>query len=137
MDRTVYLKISGKEYPMRFSLGAAMKISEKYGSLNQMADALTDAKTEKALETVVDVTELLVNQGCAYKNFFEKDMPIPENAPVVDGKYTGLTKGEICLAVAFTDIPILRTKIMQTIAGGEKTTIAVSKGNKEKNAETT
>lgn len=137
MDRTVYLEAAGKKYPMRFSLGASMKISEKYGSLSKMADALTDMTSGRALETVADVTELLISQGCAYKNLFEKDMPIQEDASVKDGKYVGLTKDEICLAFAFTDIPILREKIMQTIAGGEKSDITVAEKNKEKNAETT
>lgn len=137
MDRTVYLTLGGKEYPMRFSLGASMKISEKYGSLGKISDALTDMDEKRALDTIADIVELLINQGCAYKNLFEKDMPVPENAPVVEGKYVGLTKEDLYLAIDFSDIPELRTKIMQTIVGGTKPKILTQEKDKEKNAETT
>ena len=40
MDRTVYIEIAGKQYPMRFSVGASIAITKKFGSLQNMANSL-------------------------------------------------------------------------------------------------
>ena len=44
------------------------------------------------MDSLVDILELLISQGCAYKNYFEKDVPVKENDPVIDGKWTALPR---------------------------------------------
>ena len=114
MDRTVYINIAGKEYPMRFSLGASKKIAENFGSLKKMQDNLTgDASGEgteaKSLEVIAYMLAVLIKQGCAYKNLFEADQPIPSNAPVKDGKYIGLEQ-EISMHTSLAGGDIYRTR---------------------------
>lgn len=87
MDRTTYIDIGGKKYPMRFSLGASIQIGKKYGNLVEMQEAMQESTLDKQIETIMWMLELLIKQGCAYKNLFEADVPIPEDAPVEDGKY--------------------------------------------------
>ena len=90
MNRITYIKIAGKSYPMSFSLGASKKIVEKYGSAEKMKSSLAKAKDAEKIDIVIDMMDLLISQGCAYKNYFEKDIPAPEDAPIVEGKWTCL-----------------------------------------------
>lgn len=144
MDRTVYINIAGKEYPMRFSLGASKKIAEKFGSLKKMQDNLTgDASGEgteaKSLEVIAYMLAVLIKQGCAYKNLFEADQPIPPNAPVKDGKYVGLEQEEIEVALDMADMEAASKKIFEAIGAGNAREVN-AKGkpeNKRKNAGTT
>ena len=144
MDRTVYINIAGKEYPMRFSLGASMAIANKFGSLKNMQKNLTgeaskDGAEEKSLEVIAYLLAILIKQGCAYKNLFEADQPIPPNAPVKDRKYIGLEAKEIEIALDMADMEAASKKIFEVIGkGNEREVNAKEKaGNKGKNAETT
>lgn len=133
MDRTAYLNIAGKEYPMRFSLGASIAMSKRYGSLTKMTEALDGKDEAKTFEELAWITELLIKQGCAYKNLFEKDVPIPDNAPVEDGRYMPLAAEEIEVGLSVMDMGELKDKIFTTVSGGKKTEI----NTETKNAVTT
>lgn len=133
MDRTAYLNIAGKEYPMRFSLGASIAMSKRYGSLTKMTEVLAGKDEAKTFEELAWITELLIKQGCAYKNLFEKDIPLPDNAPVEEGKYIPLTADAIEVGLSVMDMGELKDKIFTTVSGGKKTEI----NTETKNAVTT
>ena len=113
MSRITFVKIAGKSYPMSFSLGASKKIIGKYGSAEKMKTVL-----EKSKDT--DKIDLVTAQGCAYMNYFEKDMPKPDDAPVVDGKWSPLPKEAVEIAVGISDVDELVKKITECIDGGSK-----------------
>lgn len=129
MDRTAYLNIAGKEYPMRFSLGASIAMSKRFGSLEKMAEELDGGDESKTMENLVWITELMIKQGCAYKNLFEKDIPTPDNAPVKDGKYIPLTADEIEVGLSVMDLGELKDKIHATVFRGKKTDIKTETKN--------
>ena len=54
--------------------------------------ALSERDSLEALETISFILEVLIAQGCAYKNYCEKDLPAPVNAPIEDGKWIPLPK---------------------------------------------
>lgn len=120
MSRIVYVKIAGKNYPMSFSLGASKKIIGKYGSADKMKSAMEKSKDTEKIDLVTDMIELLTAQGCAYMNYFEKDMPKPDDAPIVDGKWTPLSREAVEIAVGISDVDELVKKIMECIDGGSK-----------------
>ena len=123
MDRTVYIEIAGKQYPMRFSVGASIAITKKYGSLQNMANNLKrgdDVDEEKAFEPIIWMAETLIRQGCAYKNLFEPDLPLPENAPVKDGKYIPITAEDLEIALDMADMGEITQKIFAAIGSGNK-----------------
>lgn len=137
MDRTVYIEIAGKQYPMRFSVGASIAITKKFGSLQNMANSLKngdDVNEEKTFETIIWMTETLIRQGCAYKNLFESDLPIPENAPVKDGKYVPITAENLEIALDIADMGEITQKIFAAIGSGNKKEIHTKeKENGKKN----
>lgn len=144
MDRTVYINLAGKEYPMRFSLGASKVIAAKFGSLKKMQENLTggaseDKTEEKSLEVIAYLLAVLIKQGCAYKNIFEPNLPIPPNAPVKDGKFVGLEQEEIEVALDMADMETASKKIFEAIGTGNAREVNAKEKseNKRKNAETT
>lgn len=126
MNRISYLEIAEKKYPLSFSLAASKKIAQKYGSVEKMADLLTksDGMTEKAVDEITFIIELLIAQGCAYMNLFESDVPPYEKAPIKDGKYIPPTKEEIEIGVSFTDLKTMLAAIFGAMSSGSKTTIS-------------
>lgn len=140
MDRTVYIHIAGKNYPMRMSLGAAKAITGKFGSMEKMADAMTDkqASEGKVIDTALWMLETLIRQGCAYKNLFEKDLPIPEDAPVENGKYIPLSAEELETGIGMEGIKEAMDKIMETMGKGGAREIKIKERKEDKkNGETT
>lgn len=123
MCKTVYIEVAGKEYPMRFSIAAAKAISEKFGSLDNLSEALSGAGEAETLDNVLWVVALLIQQGCAYKNLFEKDQPVPENAPVENGKYVALDKEQLEVGLDILSLRDLQGKIYQTVGTGQQQTV--------------
>lgn len=123
MCKTVYIEVAGKEYPMRFSIAAAKAISEKFGSLDNLSEALSGAGEAETLDNVLWVVALLIQQGCAYKNLFEKDQPVPENAPVEKGKYVALDKEQLEVGLDILSLRDLQGKIYQTVGTGQQQTV--------------
>lgn len=124
MDRTVYINIAGKEYPMRFSLGASKALCEKFGSLNAMAGKISGDKAED-FEAIAWIVALLIKQGCAYKNLFESEIPAPESAPVKDGKYIAISQEDLEIALEVKNLKEILEKIFATMGKGQKETIEV------------
>lgn len=127
--------IGGKEYPMSFSVGAQKAIIREFGGLEKLMDTLMDQSNEKSADAMVKAVAILTAQGCAYKNCFEKDIPVPKNAPVVDGKWVPPTEEEIELGMPFGKDTLM--DIAVCIGGGSKQQIEAEMKNKEKNQEAT
>lgn len=132
MNKLTYVKIAGKEYPMSFSLGATKKIIEKYGSVSKMQSELKKSSEVDKIGMISDLLSLLIYQGCAYKNYFEKDIPDPENAPIVDGKWTPLPADVIDIALGVMDIEEVSKKIEECMSSGSNKGVEIR--TEEKNA---
>ncbi len=125
MNRLSFMKIAGKEYPLSFSLGATKTISKKFGSTEKMVKVLTGIKDvdEKTIDDLVYIIEVLIKNGCEYMNIFCKNEPVPENAPVEDGKYIPLTSHEIEVGVLLTDTGSLVESVSECMKTSQKTEI--------------
>lgn len=128
MDRTTYIDIGGKKYPMRFSLGASIQIGKKYGSLVDMQKSMQESTLDKQIETIMWILELLIKQGCAYKNLFETNVPVPEDAPVEDGKYIPPSREAMEIGI---DLLEAKDKIYACMGVGSKREVEAE--SKEKN----
>ena len=128
MDRTTYIDIGGKKYPMRFSLGASIQMGKKYGSLVDMQKSMQESTLDKQIETIMWILELLIKQGCAYKNLFETNVPIPEDAPIEDGKYIPPSREAMEIGI---DLLEAKDKIYACMGVGSKREVEAE--SKEKN----
>lgn len=133
MSRITFVAIAGKNYPMSFSLGASKKIIEKYGGAEKMKTALEKAKDVQKIDMITELLELLIAQGCAYKNYFEKDIPVPDNSPVVDGKWAPLPREALEIAVGVYDVKELSDKILECVGNGSKKEIELKTEGKNAN----
>ncbi len=133
MSRITFVTIAGKNYPMSFSLGASKKIIEKYGGAEKMKTALEKAKDAQKIDMITELLELLIAQGCAYKNYFEKDIPAPDNSPVVDGKWAPLPREALEIAVGVYDVKELSDKILECVGNGSKKEIELKTEGKNAN----
>lgn len=121
MSKITYITLAGKDYPMSFSLGATRRLIQRYGSVEKMQERIKKEGNEAdKLEAIVEILTLLISQGCAYKNFFEKDLPAPENAPIINGKWEPLPAEVIEVAVDIFDAEDMVAKIVECISGGSK-----------------
>ena len=120
MGRITYVTIAGKNYAMSFSLGASKKIIGKFGSANKMKLKLEKSSEMEKIDIVTDMLELLISQGCAYKNYFEKDFPAPDDAPIKEGKWIPIAKEEIETAIDISEIESLVDCISTCVNGGGK-----------------
>lgn len=140
MAKMTYIDIVGKSYPMSFSLMASKQIAAKYGSIEKMLAGLQseEGTTAQAIEDIGYVVGLLISQGCAFKNYFEKDVPPPENAPIIDGEWTPLPQEALELAIGMQDIEEVMMKVSECITGDkERETEEVPVKGKGKNTDAT
>ena len=148
MERCIFVEIAGKQYPMSFSLGATKKIIGKFGSTQNMMKKLkkdqekgneenmklSDRDSLEALETISFILEILIAQGCAYKNYFEKDLPAPVNAPIEDGKWIPLPKEALDIAIQIADTKRIVEKISECVNQGSKKKIEAKAAGKNPKA---
>lgn len=89
--------------------------------------SLMSDKTDdlKKLNAFFDILEILIAQGCAYKNAFESNLPHPENAPVEDGKYIPVSKEMMELIVTPDEAQDFAEKIKMCMENGSKKTVAL------------
>lgn len=121
MGKITYVKIAGKNYPMSFSLGATKRLISKYGSVEKMQAKISKpGKDEEKLDAIIEILGLLISQGCAYKNYFEKDMPVTDDDPVIEGKWTPLPAEAIEVAIDVFDADEIAKAIKECIEGGSK-----------------
>ena len=153
MERCEFVGIAGKQYPMSFSLGATKKIIGKFGSTQNMMKKLKKVQKTKssenqeemnmelserdsleALETISFILEILIAQGCAYKNYFEKDLPAPVNAPVEDGKWIPLPKEALDIAIQVSDTKEIVGKISECVKQASKKKVEAKAAGKNPKA---
>lgn len=164
MERCIFVEIAGKQYPMSFSLGATKKIIGKFGSTQNMMKKLkkvqkpdnpenpgemkpdnpenqeeknmefSERDSLEALETISFILEVLIAQGCAYKNYFEKDLPAPVNAPVEDGKWIPLPKEALDIAIQVSDTKEIVEKITECVNQGSKKKVEAKAAGKNPKA---
>lgn len=135
-----YLEIAGKRYPMSFSLGAQKAIVARYGGMECLGDLRSRGLDEQDMDMLIWMTELLIAQGCAYKNYFEKDIPAPKDAPVdADGKWIPLPAEAIEVGITeLRGLAVLVKSILQCIGISKKQEVeAEPVEGTVKNAETT
>ncbi len=126
MERMTYMEIGGKKYPLSFSLAATKAISKKFGSVKKMGEKISNIEdvNEETVDAIAYILAVLVAQGCAYKNVFEKDIPAYEGAPVDgEGKYIPLNQEEIEIGINMTNIGEMARTIMGTFTKSGETEI--------------
>ena len=135
MNRLSYMEIAGKNYPLSFSLGACKAIAKKFGSIEKMGEVLQDVSgiDESTIDDILYILSVLITQGCAYKNVFEKDFPAEENAPVEDGMYIPLSPEELEVAVGLMDTSEIIAAISGCMNKSQKTEIDAAPVEKRKN----
>ena len=78
---------------------------------------------------------MLITQGCAYKNYFEKDLPTEEGAPVIDGKWTPLPKEALEIGLQLRDMDAVAKAIEECVdIGQEKEVTAIEDDSKNMEA---
>lgn len=132
------MKIAGKRYPMSLSLGASKRIAEKYGDVQAICGVIGENNLldEKTLNILIDIAEILIAQGCAYKNMFEKDLPQDPDAPIdADGRYIPLSKEEIEVGISISDMPEFSSAIFFCMGISKKREIELETDPNEKKQE--
>ena len=66
MNRIIEIEIAGESYPLNFSTKAARAVSDRYGDLTNIGEAFDDKTTAQALDELVWMLALLIEQGVAY-----------------------------------------------------------------------
>lgn len=135
MGKITEIELVGKVYPMSFSAMASKQLAKKYGtieSLGEMFSGKRQGTTEADIDVVTYILCLLIAQGCAYKNYFEKNVPPPKNAPVdEEGKWIPLPQEAIEIALQMDDFGRVKEAIETCISGGkEKELTATPVGKK-------
>ena len=121
MERLTYVNIAGQNYPMSFSLQAMRLLAKKAGTVEKAVDKIQSKKmTEEAITMIGDVLELLISQGCAYKNLFEKDVPTKEDDPVIEGKWVPLPKEVLEIGIQLRDMDAIADAIVECIDAGQE-----------------
>ncbi|MFR5876323.1 MAG: hypothetical protein ACLUFN_07525 [Eubacterium sp.] len=135
-----YSKIGGKFYPLVFSLGAKKQVKQIYGTLARIklysqSQEHTELETVESsaagIDVVTTLAEIMIKQGVAYKNHFEKDYKIrPNSAADENGVWYGISKEEIEAVITDEEFNSLSDKIFTAIKNSNGTIKTKSKNNK-------
>ena len=132
--KSVEVEINGKRYPMNFSMGAAKKITNKYGSIKKFGKAFEsieniaddedqdNGELEKALFDMVWLLSVLIEQGCKYRR------------AVTGEEIEPLTEDELLTVVEMNDMKEIFPKIMEAISGDSAREVEVKPSKKEESA---
>ena len=75
-DRSVTIQIGGTEFEMVLTTRATKEIAARYGGLEKLGDELLKAENfEAAIDEIVWLVTLLVNQGILRYNLKNRDKP--------------------------------------------------------------
>ena len=119
----IYVTISGKEYPICFSIGAMEAFIGRYGSIEGAGNVFNENDYLKALKEIRWMLSVLVEQGCK-KAAFESGSSI--NYP---------SEEQLEFLISTADIRDFEEKIVEAIKTGNETEIEVEED--VKNAMTT
>ena len=136
MAKLGFFEIAGKVYPLSFSLMAEKKLAERYGTLSKIGDFIS-GDDAKSFEELAYILALLIQQGCAYKNMFEGDVPPYENAPIEEGKYIHISEEQIMVGVNASMQGDMIKAIQEAMGIGQKNDIETIEKNQETQGETT
>ncbi len=138
MGREALIVIAGRTYPMRFTIGASKAVADRFGGLKELGESMFSGQEMQAIDSIIFITELLIKQGCAYRNLFMKNEVIPEGMPVDEsGNVIPITKDEIEIGLGIgDDMQNLMDKINETIYGPKERKVEAEE-TKTKNPEAT
>lgn len=135
MAKLTYIDIAGKKYPMSFSLGASKRIAGMKGGTKKLMDFLnSEGNDDKKIDIFIEILEILIAQGCAYKNYFEKDLPVPNNAPVKDGTWIPITRNELAAVIEPGETERIGYKIKECIEKSQKKDVTAKSTSKNTRA---
>lgn len=118
-----YVKIGKFEYPVCFSFAASKALIQKYGSAEALSKKLSTLKDNQieGMDLMIDMLELLIAQGCRYKNIIDEGMPLNEKAHIKDGKYIPIDKEKIELSLDINEIAKISDIVLSLITTEEGT----------------
>lgn len=132
MARITYISLAGKTYPMSFSLMASKKLAQKFGSVAKALASMSKKNMDvEAFDTISYILSLLISQGCAYKNYFEKDVPVPNDAPIIDGAWAPIPQEAIEVCIQLSEMGYIAEKIEECVSGGEEKEVEAHSKNQE------
>lgn len=120
-DRSAVIQIGGIEYTMTLTTKATKEIAKRYGGLSNLGDKLLKAKNfEMALDEIVWLITLLVNQGILIYNYKNK-----ENIPL-------LTEETVELLTSPLELATYKEAIMEALMKGTARNIESEEGHSKK-----
>ena len=75
--KTVYIELAGQKHPLRMSLAATKALSERFGGLDQMGEALTGSDVAAKVDALDDVLAILMKAGRIYASACGEELPLP------------------------------------------------------------
>lgn len=76
MSEGIYLELAGQRHPIRMTLRAIRDLSNRFGSLDNMAKALSDSSDLGALlDAINDTLKILLKAGRAWASLTGEELP--------------------------------------------------------------
>lgn len=120
--RTASIEIGGKVHLLCFSARVVRAVTERYGGMENIDEALSTENPVKALDEAVWLLAAMMDGGARYAKMSGLETPPP------------LTADELLDVLDIGDFAKMRAKIAETITNGKETHVEADPG---KNAETT
>lgn len=111
--RTNTITINGKEYLLCFSVRVIRDCTERYGDMGKIGEALSDKDPVKGLDEAIWLLQRMMDAGSRYAKIEGLENPEPLSC---DGLY------DCC---GLDEYVPLKSKVMETIVGGQKAGIEV------------
>lgn len=112
--RTAVWTLNGAEYPLCFSVRVVRDLSEKFGGVEHIADAIDGAADPvSALNDALWILERLMDAGARYAALEGREHP------------KALTRDELYDRCSMEDLAGIRGAIRRTIDAGKQTTVEV------------
>ena len=120
--RTASIEIGGKAHLLCFSARVVRAVTERYGGMESIDEALSTENPVKALDEAVWLLAAMMDGGARYAKMSGMETPPP------------LTADELLDVLDIGDFAALREKIAETVTNGTTRHVEADSG---KNAETT
>ena len=120
--RTANIEIGGKAHLLCFSARVVRSVTERYGGMENIDEALSTEDTVKALDESVWLLAAMMDGGARYAKMSGLETPPP------------LTADELLDVMDLNDFVQIRTMIAETMTNGTTRHVEADPG---KNAETT
>lgn len=120
--RTASIEIGGKAHLLCFSARVVRAVTERYGGMEHIDEALSTEDPVKALDEAVWLLAAMMDGGARYAKMSGMETPPP------------LTADELLDVLDIGDFAALREKIAETVTNGTTRHVEADPG---KNAETT